>query len=74
MNSFVFYLIIYCVIIPTLSVAFGVTATILDRKHKIGEQTDVEFSKHHTRIIEQFETSEKAMEKTVKDLKKINGG
>ena len=61
--------IVTCTLIPTFAVAFGITATILDKKHKIGELSYVEFSKRHERTLEQFECSRKDLDRTVDRLK-----
>ena len=57
-------------IVPTLSIAFGITAMILDRKHKIGDLSYVEFTKHYAQTITQFECSKKELKRTVTELKK----
>ncbi len=60
-------------IVPTLSCAFGITAMILDRKHKIGDLSYVEFTKHHAQTITQFECSQKELKRAVTELKKNSG-
>ena len=57
-------------LIPTFAIAYGITATVLDRKHKLGEFSYVEFFKHQSRTLEQFECSERDLEKTVSELKR----
>lgn len=45
-------------IIPTLTSAFGVTAFILYKKHKLGDPYPVEFTNHDFQIITEFKCKE----------------
>lgn len=55
---------------PTLMVAFGFTTLKLEDKHRIGDLSNVEFSKHQMRTIQQYECNEKELEKELSDTLK----
>jgi len=46
-------------IIPTLSSAFGITAFILYKKHKLGDPFPVEFTNHDCQLIAEYKCNEK---------------
>ncbi len=73
MDIYVVLIILFWGILPTLSTAYGVTAIILDRKNKIGDINPVEFNKHLSKTIDQFECSKTAMQAAIKQLKSNKG-
>lgn len=70
MNIYIILIILFFGVIPTFTIAYGATTIILDRKNKIGDLTTIEFNRHLSKTIDQFECSEKAMQTAIKQLKK----
>jgi len=69
MNVYVILIILFFGIFPTFSIAYGATTIILDQKNKIGVLNPVEFNKHFSKTIDQYECSETAMRNKIKQLK-----
>lgn len=56
-------------LIPVFVLAYGITVTVLSKKHKIGDLSQVEFSGHLSRTIDEFECNIDDMRKKIRNFR-----